>query len=120
MNTVELSADPYEGARRAFFVLDPSATDEGWSHWISKYTDDAVNSFDSFTALSGICRKAAEILPDSEGEIHKLIAFALGYFEAMELVTSAAWTAQPTSAHVPKHFERQRLKLVNRETQFEW
>lgn len=118
MKKLPLAADPYEAARRAFFVLNSGGTDEDWSRWVAKHTSGTERGFDDFAALANICRKAAESLSKTEGELHQWFAFARGYFQAMELVISAAWLAQPSSGCIQKHMNRNRLKLVGADSEF--
>jgi hypothetical protein len=116
---MKLIADPYEAARRAYFLLNPAETDEAWERWVGMHTTEIERGFDDFGALSLFCQRALDANPELEIGLRKSLTYAVGYFNGAEQIVKAAWLAQPASPHVPKHFARYRLQLVDGRSQFE-
>jgi hypothetical protein len=116
---MELSADPYAGARRAYQVLNPHATDTDWETWLAETTESANGGFDNFKAFARVCRQATALQVDPELEVAQHISFAAGYFEAMANVMASLLSAVPTSSCVPHHLPRIQAGLVNPNAQFE-
>ncbi len=113
---LELSGDPYAGARRAFFVLNQNLTDGDWEAWLISKREGANGEFDNFKALSWLCREAAQA--EMEAEVRVLVAYASGFFEAMQRVVDSVLATMPVSEYVPHHFPRYRRTLINAATQF--
>lgn len=105
-----VSADPYEGAIAAYRALNPKATGQDWEDWTQDTYFNPKAQFDNFGAFAALCRDATTSAALSEGD-RKLVAYAVGFFEAMNLVISGMRDAMPTSAHVFSHFERYRSNL---------
>lgn len=116
---LSLSCDAYEGARRAFFILNPTTTDEDWEGWLGKHTSDTIRGFDDFAALSYVCSKALKVHAEIPDDIREFIAYSMGYFEAMEIMIMPQWLGQSVSSFAPKHIPRMHRKQANNESQFE-
>lgn len=113
------SGDPYEGARRAYHLLHPDESDEGWETWIALSSEPATEKLDNFKAFAQICRAASALGPDIDPRTAQHIAYAGGVFEALEAVTASLMGALPISSCVPHHIGRFRARLVNPEAQFD-
>ena len=112
-------SDPYEAARRAYFIINPEHTDEDWKSWIDANTTDLGRGFDKFHDLSLICQCALALDMDIASDLREFLAFADGYFQGAERIVRPAWVAQPVSPHVPNHFPRYRLQQLDERSQFE-
>lgn len=110
INNEILSGDPYEGAHAAFRALHPDATSQDWEDWAEDAYFNPKQQFDNFGAFAALCRDAS-ILPKLSHKDGKLIAYAGGWFEAMNLVIFGLRDAMPTGVHMFGHFERFRSNL---------
>ena len=115
----ELSGDPYEGARRAFMVLNPDTTDQDWEGWITENAKQAQGEFDNFEAFARLCRSAISSGIIMEAEVTQLICYAGGYFEGLASMFSSLLNAMPTSGCIPQHERRHARSLVIASAQFQ-
>lgn len=115
----ELSCDPYEGAARAFFALNPDCSSQDFENWLARNCREAQGEFDDFKALARLCREARTANVHLEQEVSGLIAYACGFFEATGRVMNSLLASLPTSEHVPHHYSRYRRILVDAASQFE-
>lgn len=79
-----LSADPRDGARRAFFAIHPNATDTDWEAWEAKLPHQFGGEIERYQSLAALCNKAIEVMGDAlEPSVSRHICFSAGYYEAM-------------------------------------
>lgn len=110
---VTLEADPFGGARAAFFALLPEETDADWEYWIQTRAPSIDCQVDNFGAFADLCAEALEVCANElSTDAARLISFSCGYFRAMDRVTKAMLDVLPMSAHVPHHFELYRSSLL--------
>jgi len=115
----ELSADPYAGARQAYQVVYPNATDTNWDTWLANITAEANGQIDNFKAFAQLCGDAmasgVEITPVTAQHI----CYAEGWFDAMASVVASLLRSLPVSGSVPHHFLRYQASLINRDARFD-
>lgn len=116
---IELSGDPYEGARQAFLALNRNATDEDWESFLTQSVEEAHGEFDNYKAFARLCREATVSEVEIEPRASRHIAYAAGFFEAMEKVVSSLLGTLPVSSCVPHHHDRVRRGLIDPRAQFE-
>lgn len=110
LNNQILSGDPYEGAYTAFRALNPDATGEDWENFLRDDYFNPQGQFDNFGAFAALSRDAEMGQTLSEAD-RRVVAYAAGFFEAMNLAISGLRDTMPTSPHVSGHFERYRSNL---------
>ena len=103
---IDLSGDPYAGARQAYLVLNPNATDEDWEAWIDANTNEAHGEFDNFRAFAHLCRDASNSSAKISESNDQHIAYSAGWFEAMGNVFSSLLNPLPISEWIPHHLTR--------------
>jgi len=104
---IDLTFDPFEGARLALFALKPDATDQDWEDYVGRYLVLPDQISDDWEALAILCREALrEVQMDAATREH--IACAEGFCRAMHLQASAMAITRPTSPRMPHHLKANR------------
>ena len=111
----KLSGDPYEGARRAYLAINPTATDQNWENWLTKSAGRANGEPQKFEAFACLCSNAITERGASLDEKSKgIICYAGGYFEALVTVLTSITTNLPTSPLVSQHkFSSERALMLS-------
>lgn len=112
MMKFNLSADPFEAARQAFFMLNADANDSDWECWLAKRTSDVERGFDDYRALAGLCRRAIAEVSNISPALREFLVYSGGVFEGLDQSISAIWLTMPVSRHAPKHSTRYRRQLA--------
>ena len=109
---IPLACDPYEGAYRAYQLLNPSATGQDWEVWVAGVGRCTNGHFDYFAAYGSLCHRALGEVSDLEPSISRMLNYSVGYFNAMESVVNGLIDILPTSGRIPHHMDRYRYNLI--------
>lgn len=77
-----LSGNPYEGARRAFFILNHNSNDEDWENWQDRIPCKKL--IDLALPFAELCRTALELDFDTNRYDRELIIYSVGWFESIQ------------------------------------
>ena len=95
------SADPYEGARRAYLHVNSAATDADWEDWINSCCGDDSASAD-YLAVIAVCKAALNKSDEIEPFVERHISYSAGVFEALQAMLTAQLEALHICAPCPK------------------